>query len=285
MSAVNGLHHDADGAAPLSAWRRCAANVLTALTILGRPARIHPRAPWISSRQLAIAAAVFVAVFVIGIVFIDAPATNAVMRLPRWLISFFDAITEYGKSGYFLWPLGILFLFLAAMPPVAPRFAQLVLASIMVRVGFLFAAIAVPSLFVTIVKRMIGRARPMVTGHVDPFAFSPFIWRADYAGLPSGHSTTAFAVLVAFGTLWPRARTAVLIYALLIAASRVVVTAHYPTDVLAGAVVGTVGALMVRRWFALRLLGFSIGPDGVPHQYPGPSLKRVKAVARDLLAP
>jgi membrane-associated phospholipid phosphatase len=64
----------------------------------------------------------------------------------------------------------------------------------------------------------------------------------------------------------------------------VVVTAHYPTDVLAGALVGTVGALMVRRYFALRRLGFSVGPDGVPHQYPGPSLKRIKSVARDLLA-
>lgn len=285
MTAVNGVQHDSDGPAPLTPWRRCAANVVTAMTILARPPRIHPREPWVRARQVAIAAAVIVAVFVIGMFFIDAPTTNAVMHLPRWLINLFDDITDYGKSGWFLWPLGLAFLGLAALPQVAPRFAQLVLASIMVRVGFLFTAIAVPGLFVTIVKRMIGRARPLVTGHVDPFAFSPFIWRADYASLPSGHSTTAFAVLVAFGTLWPRARTALLIYALLIAVSRIVVTAHYPTDVLAGALVGTVGALLVRRWFALRLLGFSIGADGVPHQYPGPSLKRVKAVARDLLAP
>ena len=140
---------------------------------------------------------------------------------------------------------------------------QLVLAAIMVRVGFLFAAIAAPSLFDTIIKRMIGRARPLVGGSLDPYLFSPFKWTADYASLPSGHATTAFAVLVAFGTLWPRARTVLWIYALLIAASRVVVTAHYPSDVLAGAAVGIVGALLVRRWFALRGLGFSIAPDGL----------------------
>ena len=51
-----------------------------------------------------------------------------------------------------------------------------------------------------------------------------------------------------------------------------------------GAVVGTVGALMVRRWFAMRRLGFSYGPDGVPHLYPGPSRRRIKAVAREVLA-
>jgi len=54
---------------------------------------------------------------------------------------------------------------------------------------------------------------------------------------------------------------------------------------VAGALVGTVGALMVRRYFALRRLGFSVGPDGALHQYPGPSLKRIKAVARERLAP
>jgi membrane-associated phospholipid phosphatase len=89
---------------------------------------------------------------------------------------------------------------------------------------------------------------------------------------------------VAFGTLFPRARTALWIYALAIALSRIMLQAHNVTDVFAGAVVGTVGALLVRRWFALRRLGFSIGPDGTLHQWPGPSLRRIKCVARELLA-
>ena len=130
---------------------------------------------------------------------------------------------------------------------------------------------------------MIGRARPLVGGSLDPYLFRPFNWTAEYASLPSGHATTAFAALVAFGTLWPRARTIMWIYALLIAVSRVVVTAHYPSDVLAGALVGVVGALLVRRWFALRGLGFSLSPDGVLQQKPGPSLRRIKSVARELL--
>jgi membrane-associated phospholipid phosphatase len=283
MTVVNGIDH---GAGRVPAWRRCLINVGEALTVLARPARIRPRDGWLlPPRQLAMAGAAIVALFLLGMFFVDAAVTNAVMRLPHWANAFFNEITDYGKSGWFLWPLGLLFLALAALAPVAPRFAQFALAAIMVRVGFLFVAIGLPSLFVTIIKRMIGRARPMVTGHVDPFAFSPFIWRNDYASLPSGHSTTAFAVLVAFSTLWPRGRTVFLLYAVLIAMSRVVVTAHYTTDVLMGALVGTVGALMVRRWFALRRLGFSVGPDGVPHMYPGPSVRRIKSVARDLLAP
>jgi undecaprenyl-diphosphatase len=266
--------------------RRCAANVVVAVTLLTRHGRIRARQPRsLVSRKMAIAAGLAVAVFLFLMMAVDGAAIRGVGHLPRWIISFFDGITDFGKSGWFLWPLGLLFLVLAALPTVLEPFSQRVLATIMVRVGFLFTAIAVPSLFVTIVKRMIGRARPMVGGTLDPYLFSPFVWRAAYAGMPSGHATTAFAVLVAVGTLWPRARTVLLIYALLIAISRVVVTAHYPTDVLAGALVGIIGATMVRRYFADHRLGFVAEADGTIHQYPGPSLKRIKAVARDLLAP
>jgi undecaprenyl-diphosphatase len=269
-----------------SSLRRCAINVVTALNFLARPRRVQlPRSDAYSLPMLAIATGVAIAVFLFLAWAIDAAASRGVGHLPRWIISAFDDITDFGKSGWFLWLLGLLFLALAALPRALTPVSQRVLAAVMVRIGFLFAAIAVPGLFVTIVKRIIGRARPNVGGSLDPFLFSPFRWEAAYAGMPSGHATTAFAVLVAFGTLWPRARTALLIYAVLIAISRVVVTAHYPTDVLAGALVGAVGAMMVRRYFALRRLGFSIGPAGEIHQLPGPSLRRIKAVARELLAP
>lgn len=281
MSLANGVK-STDGTGAL---RRCAANVLTALGLLARPQRIRlPRSDAYSLPVIAIVAGVAIATFLLLAWMLDAAASRGAGRLPHWIIEFFDAITDFGKSGWFLWPLGLLFLALAALPPVLTPVSQRVLAAVMVRIGFLFTAIAVPGLFVTIVKRFIGRARPGVGGSLDPFLFDPFKWTAAYAGMPSGHATTAFAVLVAFGTLWPRARTALLIYAVLIAISRVVVTAHYPTDVLAGALVGAVGAMMVRRYFALRRLGFSIGPGGDVHQLPGPSLKRIKAVARNLLA-
>ena len=250
------------------------------------PPRFHPKRPWATLRQALIGAAIVVAVVAFFIAFVDGSVTRWVLHLPRWAIWPFDQITDFGKSGWFLWPLGLLFLALAALPPPATRVSQAVLAAVMVRIGFLFTAIALPGLFDSIFKRMIGRARPTVPlPHVDPLLFKPFIWRSDYSSLPSGHATTAFAVLVAFGSLWPRARTVVLLYAVVIALSRIMVLGHFPSDVIGGAVVGTVGAMLVRYYFALRRLGFSLGPDGTLHQHPGPSLKRIKAVARELLAP
>jgi len=282
MSMVNRFNW-VEGEATL---RRCASNIASALMLLARPPRFDARPTWLKApRDFVIAATGAIVIFMILMLLVDAAAIRGTERLPFWVVSVFDDITDYGKSGWFLWPLGLLFVALSALPPVLVPMSQRVLAVVMVRIGFLFAAIAVPSLFVTIVKRLIGRARPMVGGSLDPFLFSPFSWRVEYAAMPSGHATTAFAALVAFGTLWPRVRTMFLIYAFLIAISRVVVTAHYPTDVLAGALVGIAGAMMVRRYFAQRRLGFSIRLDGAVHQYPGPSLRRMKAVARGLLAP
>jgi membrane-associated phospholipid phosphatase len=269
-----------------AARRRCLDNVGLAFKLLLKPAKIHPRRPWpIEPRRLAMAAGAGVLIFLFCMFVIDGPIGRAVLHAPRWLIWPFGQITQFGLSGWFLWPLGILFLALASLPSAPTRISQAVMAAIMVRIGFLFTAIAIPGLFVTTVKRMIGRARPMVTGHIDPFAFAPFIWRAAYASLPSGHATTAFSVLAAFGSLWPRGRAVLLLYASLIALSRIMVLAHFPSDVLAGAVVGTVGTLMVRRYFALRRLGFSVGPGDAIVAYHWPSFRRIKAVARELLAP
>jgi undecaprenyl-diphosphatase len=160
-----------------------------------------------------------------------------------------------------------------------------VLAAFAVRLGFVFAAIALPGLFVTIVKRLIGRARPFIGGEADPFLYMPFSWRPDYASLPSGHAPNVFAALVAVGLVYPRLRAVLLVYALTIAASRVIVLAHHPSDVIAGAVAGTVGALLVRDWFAARRLGFTLDAAGRVRALPGPSPRRLMAVARQFVGP
>ena len=74
-------------------------------------------------------------------------------------------------------------------------------------------------------------------------------------------------------------------YAVAIALSRVVLTAHFPSDVMVGAVVGVVGVLLVRDWFATRGLAFVLGADGTVRPLPGPSFARIKRVARQLMAP
>jgi membrane-associated phospholipid phosphatase len=257
-------------------------NSRNALMLLAAPARSSARlAPtWRRYRVHGIIACVVV---VFCMIFVDQPAYQFALGLPKWLVDVFYGITDFGRSGWILMPTGGMILVIALLAsPALDHMTRGALAMVVVRIGFVFVAVGLPGLVAAIVKRWIGRVRPSAQG---PFAYEPFSWRPDYASLPSGHTTTAFAALVAIGAIFPRARAFLWGYALLIALSRIVVTAHYASDVVAGAAVGAFGALWVRDWFARRRLGFVAAADGEVHALPGPSFSRIKKVARALIAP
>ncbi len=269
------------------AWpRRLLGNARDWFALLGRaPRPALARPAWRSPTHLGLGALLVLAIIAGTMVLLDRPTIMAVAGLPEWVVHLFNELTDYGTSDWFLIPIGLALATIAVLAsPALSHAGQLVTVALTVRLGFVFAAIALPGLFVTIVKRLIGRARPFIGGDADPFHYMPFIWRPDYASLPSGHATNVFAALVAVGLVWPRSRGIMAVYALIIAVSRVVVLAHHPSDVIAGAVVGSVGALMVRDWFAARRLGFVIEPDGGVRALPGPSWRRLKTVARQFAA-
>ncbi|MCZ7656639.1 MAG: phosphatase PAP2 family protein [Xanthobacteraceae bacterium] len=261
-----------------SRLRRPLANLRLWLAALVRPPRrLRPRRLRALGMRFALGTLLALAAIAATMLLVDGPASAATRRLPYPLIDAFNEFTDFGRSGWFLIPLAVL-IGLSAMvsSPALGRIGQLVLASLVVRLGYVFLAIALPGLVVTVAKRLIGRVRPSELGH---FAFFPWSWQPSYASLPSGHATTAFAAAMAIALLWPRARIPIFVFAIGIALSRVVISAHYPSDVLAGAFVGCFAAVLVRDWFAARNLGFVVGPQGQVTALPGPSLRRVKSVA------
>jgi membrane-associated phospholipid phosphatase len=238
-------------------------------SVLARPPRARP--PAVPESAIII---VFLALpaTVASMFFIDRAATDWAQHLSQDFKSVFDQISNAGESGWLLIPFGCVVLVLAALTaPDLSRLTQGVLGAVAARFGFLFLAIGAPSLFDTILKRLIGRARPYADLDGSPFTYMPFAWRSAFASLPSGHAATAGAAAFAIGAIWPRSRPVMWLYALIILFSRVVVMAHHPSDVIAGLVVGVVGAAWLRRLFAARCLVFS------PHDlavYPGPSMRR-----------
>jgi membrane-associated phospholipid phosphatase len=242
----------------------------------------QPRANCTRPTVFAVAGVVgALAVIVASMFFADASASEWADHEPNWFRDMFERITVFGLSGWFLFPFGFLLLVLAMLiSPRLTRLTQGVLAAVAARFGFLFLAIGIPGLFVTIVKRLIGRARPYVGGHDDPFAYVPFIWRPEYASMPSGHATTSVAAAIAIGAIWPRTRIVMWLYAATIMISRVAVLAHHVSDVIAGALVAAVGAYLVRRWFAARGLVFS--PKNLQASA-SPSLARIKAALREAI--
>ena len=80
--------------------------------------------------------------------------------------------------------------------------------------------------------------------------------------LETAHAVTAFALAFGVSAIWPRWRIPLFVYALAIALSRLVLLAHHPSDVVGGAVIGLIGALSLRTWFATRQLCFAIEENG-----------------------
>jgi undecaprenyl-diphosphatase len=232
-------------------------------------------------RRVKLQAAFAVCAVLLSMVFLDTPLHEIAAGLPEWVVDDAFVVTDFGRSNWILVPVGVPLVLLTLASPAIPYMSRAVLAMVAVRLGFVFVAVGLPGLVSTIVKRCIGRVRP---SDVGPFAYEPFSWRPEYASFPSGHTTTAFAALVAIGAIFPRLRPVLWLYALAIAASRVMVSAHYPSDVLAGAVFGAFVALVVRDWFAVRRLGFYVGPGGAVRTMAGPSLRRIKRVAAGLIA-
>lgn len=91
-------------------------------------------------------------------------------------------------------------------------------------------------------KLLLTRPRPytVVEGLI------PLLTSGDPNSFPSGHTSAAFAAGLVWARTLPKAwmrRTAV-IQAVLMGLSRLYVGVHYPSDVVSGAVVGTVCALL-----------------------------------------
>jgi membrane-associated phospholipid phosphatase len=228
------------------------------------------------SKEAIVTVVVTLGVIIASMFLVDEAATDWARHLPRWFTDAFEQITNAGYSGWPLIPSALIVLCLAALTsPALPRLTQGVLVALAARFGYLFIAVGAPGLFVTIVKRLIGRARPYMDIHGDPFTYMPFAWRPEYASFPSGHATTVAATALAIGAMWPRTRWFMWLYALVIVFSRVAVLSHHPSDAIAGALVGAAGAALVRRWFAAGRLVFS---PCTLSAFPGPSLRRIKAV-------
>jgi membrane-associated phospholipid phosphatase len=194
-------------------------------------------------------------------------------------------LTDFGKDEYVLAVLAGLLIAVAIVSPALRGIQRALLLGLGTRLQFILCAVAVSSLVTEVLKYSIGRGRPFVGGEANAFHFSHFAGNPAYYSFPSGHATTAFALAFAVSAVWPQARVAMAVYALIIAATRLVLLAHHPSDVVAGAMVGIIGAMFVRYWFAARRLGFAIRRDGSIVSLAGPSSGRLKRVARGALAP
>jgi undecaprenyl-diphosphatase len=146
-------------------------------------------------------------------------------RPPRWVRLWMLTATRAGD--------GWLWLLAAAVLAVSGDRGLRVLAAGLV------AALLSNTLLVC-VKRRVRRPRPCERARPLSFDVRPLVWfAADRFSFPSGHALNAFAIGSVIALSFPLVALPVLGVAASVAASRVVLGLHWLSDVLAGALVGT----------------------------------------------
>ncbi len=117
--------------------------------------------------------------------------------------------------------------------------------------GWTLLAFVLSAAIANIVKVIVHRARPWID-KPPPDAWTGYLHDSGFQSFPSGETATTFAIAAAASAFYPRLRLPLYLLAVLVAAARVLVNRHYPSDVAAGALVGIAAGHMCLRWASRR---------------------------------
>jgi membrane-associated phospholipid phosphatase len=102
----------------------------------------------------------------------------------------------------------------------------------------LLSSFVVASVVLHTIKIFLGRRRPRDEFEHGLYGFRFFTWELQYDSFPSGHSMTIFCVAVVLSAVAPMLTPLWLILATGLSLTRAMLTAHFYSDVFAGAGIG-----------------------------------------------
>ena len=178
-------------------------------------------------------------IIVVSYLFIDLPVARCFHALSQETRNVFEWITKAGVSTSYLIVSLCLFIFFRWIRK--HRFhADCAL--------LFFSNIALSGIIANIVKFLVGRLRPKMFFENGLYGLDPFHVGYEFNSFPSGHATTVFAIATTCSIFLPKYRIYFFIFAAIVALSRLVLTAHYLSDVFAGACIGTATAIIMKRY-------------------------------------
>tara|TARA_Y100000768_G_C23952941_1_gene671181 strand:+ start:173 stop:1504 length:1332 start_codon:yes stop_codon:yes gene_type:complete len=107
-------------------------------------------------------------------------------------------------------------------------------------------------LLTQVLKHLVGRARPNHTNYESGLNFDFLTFESGFHSFPSGHSSTIFTVCFVLCYAMPKLKYYFFILASVVAFSRVVVGAHFLTDVIAGLLLALMVIKILNRVFEIK---------------------------------
>ena len=186
----------------------------------------------------------------------DTPIENYVLSLSAESKSIFSKLTDFGKAD---WMINVCIIILVIRLFLnRDKFSDRIRPFIdkaTAYVCFILSAIIIGGVLGQILKFAIGRARPKFFIEHGSTYFEHFQHIGyDFASMPSGHSTTIGSLFACLFFIFPKLRYLWLILAIFFATTRIMVSAHYPSDVIFGLSFGTYTSIFIYYWMKNRKL-------------------------------
>jgi membrane-associated phospholipid phosphatase len=194
-------------------------------------------------KKRRIVAYVFAACLLLTILsffFWDIPLTRYCQTLNRSVIDIFDIITLLGITMRYLVASAVLYLFFGFIHKNKLQ---------SMRALFVFCSLSLCGIILHLIKWIAGRHRPNDLFNHGYFGFDYFGVGYALTSFPSGHAQTAFTLATALTILFPRWGIPAFLVAGAVGISRIILTAHYLSDVIAGAGIGVLFTLAVKYFF------------------------------------
>lgn len=255
------MSSETDGKRPSRSVHSTETGLRRKLTLGPSAQRVNIRPlPWLG-HALASINLVAIAFFVL-----DTPLGQAEMHLPPMLVALAGSVTDFGTLASTLTLATAVVagcLVSAAVSKDARQPFRLVHSCHIA--GYLFISLLLTSSVVHILKWAIGRARPPLFSEYGILHFEPLHGDFLFQSFPSAHAANVGCLFMAFSLLAPRFRLAFFGIALWLAATRIIIGVHYPSDVTAGLLLGGWFSIIAARLFARRGQIFAVAADGWPH--------------------
>ena len=158
----------------------------------------------------------------------------------------FNIITDFGESQWYLITGMLFFVVLRKTYPWRALSGL-----------FLASSVAASGVSADVIKYIAGRARPILYFSEQLYGFNCFHYEYEWISFPSGHAATAFSAAIVFTTLYPRWRILFLFAGTLIAFSRIFLTQHYISDVIAGSFLGMASSILLYNLYFKKKLDVS----------------------------
>jgi len=195
------------------------------------PSKAHHMRFKMKPGQAVLLSFAVIAACIISYEVFDAPAARFCATLDYRIKDIFDLITRLGISTPYLVAAlaGFIYFQFIKKNEIQANSA-----------AFLFAAIALSGLANDLIKVLVGRSRPGLLFSQGIYGFKPFTDQYYYASFPSGHANAIAALCYGLNAVTGRFKYLRLSIVLAVMASRVILGAHFPGDVLFGAYLGVV---------------------------------------------